>query len=218
MKLRAVLFDLDDTLHDKSATLRAVAAKQYITNELSLLGIHEGEWASQYVDLNNLRIEKTEVFSRLRDRFSLSPSFANALLVDFNKNLGTEAKPYAGALDLLRSCKAKGMKVGLVTNGRDTFQRSKLAGMGIAQNLDAVVTSGGLGIKKSDLRIFLACLQILGIEPNAAAFVGDDFAADMQPALELGMRAIWKSPTSSPQVAFNSDNLNEIRAFLLPAV
>ena len=89
--------------------------------------------------------------------------------------------------------------------------------MGIAQNLDAVVTSGGLGIKKPDLRIFRACLQMLDVEPNDAAFVGDDFAADMQPALELGMRAIWKSSSSSPQVAFSSDSLNEIQAFLLPA-
>ncbi|TDP61790.1 HAD family hydrolase [Roseateles toxinivorans] len=218
MNLRAVLFDLDDTLHDKSATLRTVAAKQYVTGELSSFGIHEGEWVSQYLDLNNLRIEKTEVFSRLRDRFSLPSDLAESLLADFDNNLGTEAKLYAGALDLVRSCKAQGMKVGLITNGRDAFQRSKIVGMGVAENFDAVVTSGGLGIKKPDLRIFRACLQILDVEPNDAAFVGDDFAADMQPALELGMQAIWKSSAYSPRVAFSSDNLNEIRAFLLSAV
>ena len=218
MNLRAVLFDLDDTLHDKSATLRAVAAKQYVTGELSSFGIDECQWESQYVDLNNLRIEKTEVFSRLQDRFSLPSELAGSLLADFDNNLGTVAKPYAGALDLVSSCKAQGMKIGLVTNGRDAFQRSKIIGMGIAENFDAVVTSGGLGIKKPDLRIFCACLQILDVEPSAAAFVGDDFAADMQPALELGMRAIWKSAASSPRVAFSSDDLNEIRAFLLSAV
>ena len=222
MNLQAVLFDLDDTLHDKSATLRAVAAKQYVAGELSSFGIDERQWMSQYVDLNNLRIAKAEVFSRLQDRFSLPSGLAESLLADFDNNLGAAAKPYAGALDLVSLCKAQGMKVDLVTNGRDAFQRSKIIGMGmgmgIAENFDAVVTSGGLGIRKPDLRIFRTCLQMLDVEPSAAAFVGDDFEADMQPALELGMRAIWKSAASSPRVAFSSVNLNEIRAFLLPAI
>lgn len=216
MNLRAVLFDLDDTLHDKSATLRAVAAKQYISGGLSSFGINESDWEAQYVNMNNLRIEKSEVFSRLRDRFSLPTDLAESLLVDFDSNLGIAAKPCPGALDLVVACKAQGVKVGLVTNGRDAFQRSKIAGMGITESFDAIVTSGGLGIKKPDLRIFRACLRMLDVEPDAAAFVGDDFVADMQPAIELGMRAIWKSTDSSSQVEFSSDSLSEIRAFLLP--
>lgn len=218
MNLQAVLFDLDDTLHDKSATLSAVAAKQYATNKLALLGIHEPDWESQFVALNNLRIEKTEVFARLRDRYSISPELTESLLADFDNNLGTVAKPFAGALPLLRACRARGLKTGLVTNGRDAFQRSKISGMGVAEALDVVVTSGGLGIKKPDPRIFHACLLQLGVEASDAAFVGDDYESDMQPALELGMCAIWKSASSSPQVAFSSSHLNEIQAFLLPAV
>ncbi|WP_457332606.1 HAD family hydrolase [Rhizobacter sp. P5_C2] len=218
MNLLAVLFDLDDTLHDKSATLRIVAAKQHLMGGLSSLGIHESDWESHYVELNKLRIEKTEVFARLRDRFSLSSDLAAALLTDFDNNLGASAQPHAGALDLVSACKSHGIKVGLVTNGRDAFQRSKIAGMGISENVDAVVTSGGLGIKKPDLRIFRACLRMLDVEPHTAAFVGDDFDADMRPALELGMQAIWKSASYSARVAFSSDNLHEIRAFLLPTV
>jgi FMN phosphatase YigB (HAD superfamily) len=166
MNLQAVLFDLDDTLHDKSATLRAVAARQYVMGGLSSWGIQERDWASQYVELNNLRGEKTEVFARLRDRFSLPSDLAAVLLADFDTNLGASARPYAGALDLVSACKSRGMKVGLVTNGRDAFQRSKIAGMGIAENFDAVVTSGGLQIKKPDLRIFRACLGMLVVEPH----------------------------------------------------
>lgn len=203
-------------MHDKSATLRAFATQQYAIGNLASLGILEREWASQYVELNNLRIEKNEVFIRLKDHFSLSSALVEFLQTDFDENLGAAAMPYPGALDLVRSCKAAGMKVGIVTNGRDAFQRSKIAGMGLTKELDAVVTSGGLGIKKPDPRIFLACLQALKVEPQTTAFVGDDFAADIQPALALGMQAVWKSPSSSPLVAFSSDDLHEIRAFLLP--
>lgn len=61
------------------------------------------------------------------------------------------------------------------------------------------------------------CLRQLDVEPSSVAFVRDDFEADMQPALELGMQAIWKSTVRSPRVACSSDSLHEIRAFLLPA-
>lgn len=143
---------------------------------------------------------------------------ADALLQDFYSNLGESAKPYEGAAEFLAACHLRGLKVGGVKNGRDGFQRSKIVGMGLEHHVDLVVTSGGFGIKKPILGIFRACLEGLRVEPAEAAFVGDNFRADMEPAIELGMRALWKSTAASPRVTFSSESLNEIRAFLLPAV
>ena len=215
MSLQAVLFDLDGTLHNKSATLRAVGAAQYEWAGLRALGITAAHWESEYLTLNNQLFEKAEVFARLRSTFGLPKSVAAALLEDYDNNLGKSAILYAGAVDLLGACGAKGLKLGIITNGRDAFQRSKINGMGIANLIDIVVTSGGIGIKKPDLRIFQACLSELGVGASNAAFVGDDFAADMEPAISLGMHAVWKSTFTSPEVAFCSDQLNEIRVHLL---
>jgi putative hydrolase of the HAD superfamily len=62
MKLRAVLFDLDDTLHDKSATLKIVADAQFLATDLEHYGVDRGTWQAAFIELNNLHIEKTEVF------------------------------------------------------------------------------------------------------------------------------------------------------------
>jgi len=218
MTLRAVLFDLDDTLHEKSGTLRAVAAAQYGSAKLASIAVKEGEWELEYVRLNNLRIEKTEVFARLQAHFELPSPLTATLLKDFDSNLGRSARPCAGALELVEACRVRGLKVGIVTNGRDAFQRSKIEGIGLTELVDLVVTSGEFGAKKPDQRIFRHCLEGLEVLPAEAAFVGDDFEADMAPSIELGMRAIWKSPTGSPRVAFSSESLYEIRAFLLQAV
>lgn len=86
--------------------------------------------------------------------------------------------------------------------------------MGLEGLIDATFTSGGFGVKKPDHAIFLACLAQLGVPPEAAAFVGDDFQADMEPALQIGMVAVWKNPGSSDQVAFSSMELKEIQAYL----
>jgi len=214
MPLCAVLFDLDDTLHDKSATLRAAASHQYTSAELSRFGIDPLDWTSRFVSFNNERIEKVEVFARLAHEFNLQQSVQNDLLHDFDTNLGKMACSFPGAVDLLRDCHRRGLRIGVVTNGRDGFQRSKIVGMGVHNLLGSIVTSGAFGSKKPDQSIFLACLRELGVGPQEAAFVGDDFAADMEPSLALDMIAIWKSAVHSDRVAFSSDDLNEIRTYL----
>lgn len=218
MELRAVLFDLDDTLHDKSATLKVVAETQFLAAALERQGINKISWQAAFLELNNLRIEKTEVFARLGQKFGLAIALEKTLLKDFDLNLGSFATPYAGALELLKACKMRGLKTGIVTNGRDQFQRSKIAGMGISSLVDSVVTSGGYGLKKPDHAIFLESLRQLSVDPQHAGFVGDDFEADMVPANALGMHAIWKSSMKSSAVAFSSNSLAEIQNFLLPEI
>lgn len=210
MPLLAVLFDLDDTLHDKSATLQRVAGVQFNAFNLSGYGIAQVRWHEQFLGLNNQRIEKTEVFRRLATEFRLPEALEIALLKDFDENLGNHACPYPGALELLASLRERGMKLGIVTNGRDAFQRSKIEGMGVTKLVDSIVTSGGFGVKKPDPRIFVACLNQLQVAPESAAFVGDDFAADMEPAIALGMLPVWKNAERSNRVAFASLNLLQL--------
>ena len=214
MPLGAVLFDLDDTLHDKSATLSRVGELQHAKAGLAALGVGLDTWLLDYIELNNQRIEKTQVFSRLASTFGLPASLETWLLEDFDASLGNLAVPYVGAQELVLWCKTRGLKVGIVTNGRDTFQRSKITGMGLSSLIDATLTSGGYGVKKPDHAIFVACLEQLGVQATEAAFIGDDLHADMEPAFALGMLPIWKSSTRSERVAFSSDELPEIHAYL----
>jgi putative hydrolase of the HAD superfamily len=214
VKIRAVLFDLDDTLHDKSATLCRVGSRQHAEANLSALGIGLQHWLDRYIELNNQRIEKSEVFSKLATIFRVPPALEQKLLEDFDENLGALAVPFEGAHELLSWCKRSGMKVGIVTNGRDAFQRSKIAGMGLSNLSDVTLTSGGFGVKKPDPSIFLACLEKLGVQSTHAAFVGDDLHADIEPANSLGMLSIWKTAEVSERATFCSNELPEIREYL----
>lgn len=112
MTLNAILFDLDDTLHDKSATLNRVGRLQYEDAGLAALGVNLEAWLACYVDLNNQRIEKTQVFSKLMTNFNLPPVLEAKLLKDFAGNLGQLAVPFPGAHDIVSWCKINGLKVG----------------------------------------------------------------------------------------------------------
>lgn len=58
---------------------------------------------------------------------------------------------------------------------------------GIARHVPVVVDSAVVGFEKPDPRIFQAALDALAVKPEAAVFVGDSPARDMQGARALGM-------------------------------
>ena len=134
--LQAVIFDLDDTLVDKSETLRAVAAIQYSSFSLNNFGVSFEDWKTQFVELNNLRIEKSEVFNRLGQRFSFAADLRGSLGSHFDQIFGYHVRPFPGAIETIQACKSNGLKIGIITNGRDAFQRSKIAGAGITDLID----------------------------------------------------------------------------------
>jgi putative hydrolase of the HAD superfamily len=120
----------------------------------------------------------------------------------------------SGAMELLEWCRGVGLKTAVVTNGRDHFQRSKIAGMGMLPLLDQVFTSGGFGQKKPSHSIFLACLDALGVEPKSAAMVGDDLVADIKPAFELKMIPVYKGMPPCLEASYAAEDLSSITAFL----
>jgi putative hydrolase of the HAD superfamily len=194
-----------------------VAGRLFVDHGLAGAGVNENAWNTEFVRLNNLRIAKPEVFARLEDQFRLTEGLTRSLLADFDANLGSQAQPYPGAVECLAACKAAGLKVALITNGRDEFQRSKIAGMGITRYFDAIFTSGGFGAKKPHPSIFEACLQSLGVAASETAVVGDDLVCDIETAISLGMTPVWKSSEQSTQVALSTEDFQVIQAYLTGA-
>jgi HAD superfamily hydrolase (TIGR01662 family) len=56
---------------------------------------------------------------------------------------------------------------------------------------ETIITSAALGIRKPDTRIFQIALGQLGIQPDAAAMVGDTLDADVLGANLSGIYSIW---------------------------
>ena len=84
-------------------------------------------------------------------------------------------------------------RLGLVTNGRPDIQARKIAALGLAPLVDAVVIAAehGSGRGKPEAAPFLAGCAALGVTPAQAVFVGDDLACDIAGAHAVGMATIW---------------------------
>ncbi|MBI1846215.1 MAG: HAD family hydrolase [Candidatus Rokubacteria bacterium] len=92
-------------------------------------------------------------------------------------------------------------RLGLVSN----FYRNLTAvcdDVGLSRHFDVIVDSEVVGYVKPDPRIFEAALVKLGVEADAATFVGDSLTRDMAGARAAGMRHVWlvgdEPPTGTP--------------------
>jgi HAD superfamily hydrolase (TIGR01509 family) len=104
---------------------------------------------------------------------------------------------------LLEALRARGLKLGLVSNAFDPpdLLHRDLAQLGIAERLDVALFSSEVGRRKPDPEIFRRALDALGVDPPDALFVGDTLASDIAGAAALGMRtcqALWFRADDDP--------------------
>jgi len=94
---------------------------------------------------------------------------------------------YEDALPVLDELRARGLRIGLVSNGQRDLEEFVVHH---ELRVDAVVGSKAHGRTKPHPSIFVAALEALGASAEDAAMVGDSFEDDIEGARSLGMRAI----------------------------
>ncbi len=107
---------------------------------------------------------------------------------------------------LLESLRARGLKLGLVSNAFDPprLLHANLERMGVAERLDVAVFSSEVGKRKPHRVIFERALQSLDVDPEDALFVGDRRVQDVGGAAQLGMKtvqAVWFRADENPDGA-----------------
>ena len=112
------------------------------------------------------------------------------------RRLGPGAAARATTHALLDALRADGLRSGLVSNAFDPprLLHRDLEELGVAERLDAAVFSSEVGRRKPDPAIFLRALELLGVGPSEALFVGDRLYEDVRGAAALGMttvQALW---------------------------
>jgi len=82
--------------------------------------------------------------------------------------------------------------LGVITNAPAWWnQRAKLTHLGLTRFVTYIVISGEIGYEKPDPRIFQHALALAGVRADEAVFVGDRLDVDIAGAKTAGMRAVW---------------------------
>ncbi len=93
---------------------------------------------------------------------------------------------------ILEELKATGMRMGIVSNASNSANVHRLVDNAeLRPYFDPIVISAKQGVRKPDPRIFTPVLQAWGLQPHQMVMTGDNLAADILGAQQLGMFSIW---------------------------
>ncbi len=196
MELRAVLFDIDDTLY--STTAFAALARRRSAEALRRLGVA--------YPINLLLREIEEIiaefssnderhYHRLLQRLprrtfeGLNPAVLIAGAVRAYHETKTGLSPFPDVLPTLRRLARTDLIRGIITAGLEIKQAEKLLRLGVYSLLtpSAVFISDQIGISKPNPKLYQRACDELGIRPEEAVYVGDNPQTDIDPANEVGM-------------------------------
>ncbi|GAA1050074.1 HAD family hydrolase [Arthrobacter russicus] len=202
--IRAVLFDIDDTLVDLRSAME-IAVRQVSTAfvpELSEEAWEQVHWEFRvdptglYQAFLNGELSFVEQrIARARRAFAaVGGALPEEHVATWNNAYELEAKrrwaaypDVAAALDFLE---ARRIPYGAVSNNVVDYQRNKLDLSGL-QRISVLVGTDTVGVPKPDPAIFHEGARQLGFEPRETLYVGDNLLIDAIGASEAGLPAVW---------------------------
>ncbi|KAH7290799.1 hypothetical protein KP509_30G064100 [Ceratopteris richardii] len=204
MSVKAVFFDLDDTLvlthaADKvahRAVSRLLATRlpeldhQAVVDSFVLHFVSEPwdphhqidvtEWRSQLWN-RALVCQKVEDMDLARD---LQNCFDSERLLAFQWASGVEV--------LVKKLQAQDIRVGIITNGHPKIQRAKLKACRAEDLFNVILVGGEEPKEKPHKEIFLKACLLAGCHPEEAIMVGDNLKTDIQGGLNAKFLAtVW---------------------------
>jgi len=191
--IRAVIFDMDETLLDRQGSLRRFAAAQHAAHRDVLAAIPVVAFVDRFLALDHNGARwKDEVYRRILAEWGVTAIGWQMLLDEYLADFHSHCRAFPGVEAMLKGLANDGRRLGLITNGRSPFQQHNFQALGVADRFDAVLVSGQEGMRKPDPEIFHRALDRLGVAAHEAVFVGDNPEADIRGAQAVGMRAIFR--------------------------
>jgi len=190
--IKAVLFDFDETLQDRTAAferymdtfmqeyLSALSEEEKIKRKQDMIATGNGG----YVDRRAWYRQLAEMW-----HWENAPDCAE-LAAHYDTKFGYHNVIFKGSVPLLKELRCRGYQTGVITNGPSVLQQTKMEQSGLMPYCDIVVVSGDLPFAKPDKRIFEYTADKLGLKPCECVYVGDHPVNDIEGALSAGMHAI----------------------------
>ena len=98
---------------------------------------------------------------------------------------------YPGAVEMLKTFRAAGKRVFLLSNAQRLFTEPEMKRLGLWKCFDKIFISSDWGVKKPDPAYFQLALDAAGTPPERCLMTGNSPQDDMEPARRLGLRTCF---------------------------
>ncbi|WNM30473.1 HAD family hydrolase [Streptomyces sp. Li-HN-5-11] len=201
MPIRAVLWDVDDTLFDYTGADRA-GMRLHLAAE-GLLDAHgsveqaiarwreitDAQWArfsAGEVSFEDQRRDRVRVFLGRE----LSDEEADAWFQRYIAHYETVWSLFPDVLPVLDALAAS-HRHAVLSNSSIHVQDRKLRVLGVRDRFEALLCAAELGVSKPEPRAFHAACDALELAPHQVAYVGDHPEIDGRGAADAGLLSVW---------------------------
>lgn len=189
-RIKAVLFDLDDTLYDCTGSLVETARRR------AARAMVEAGLACSLEEAYQLQLHFLEghgprcnVFERIAERFGKDASLVQKALEAYNSDEVEGIQPFPDVIPALLQLRNEGYKLALITTGVHRRQERKLDLLQIRPYFDRIeVNDSERGLLTH--QCFQHVLEELGIRGDEAVTVGDRIHSELRIAKSFGMTTV----------------------------
>jgi FMN phosphatase YigB (HAD superfamily) len=192
--LRAVVFDVGETLVDEERWWRELAGRAGLQPHVL--------WAALGVT-----IDRGEEHDALWGHLGVDEPAA------WDAQIYARSDLYDDATPCLEAVRALGLRVGIAGNQTEALE-GWVREVGLPA--DVVASSASLGVRKPDRRFFERVVGLVGCASGEVAYVGDRVDNDVLPAAAAGLVAVhvrrgpWGRLQGTPEGALGIDSLAEL--------
>ena len=183
-RVKAIIFDLDDTLYDCSGTLvlkRKKLAAKIISKAIKY---SEAEALKLQLELEDRLGPKADIAREIASLHNLPEEFCKEMTNAINTLDVEGAVLFPDIMDSINELRNIGYKLFLVTFGNREMQKKKINTLGLESAFDEIIiTENPRGKEKC----FKEILTKYGLEPEHVLCVGDKIKDEIEVGKRLGM-------------------------------
>lgn len=215
MTLKAVLFDMDDTLLDwRNVTVEwedayrlhlgyvfdYVATLHPLSNREAFFEAARNATTQQWQEAQGTllapQLGKVLIEASVQCGVPRELLEVNALLEAYNWQPFDGIKAFDDVLEVLPDFQKNGLQLGVITNAFQAMamRDRELAAVGLLDYFNGCrFSAADVGYLKPHPSIFETALQCLGVSADEVVFVGDSLQADVVGAQSVGMKAVLRA-------------------------
>ena len=192
--IKAVLFDLDNTLID------------FFRFKRNSCDAAIDAMISAGLKINKKRA--TKILFELYDKYGIEyPRIFQKFLMKINRKIDYKIltygimayrkmkenfmTPYPGTIETLKKLKKK-YKLAIISDAPGINAWMRLIAMNIDSYFDVVLTKSDIKAQKPSSKIFMKVISLLKVKPNECIMVGDRIERDISGAKALGIKTVFK--------------------------
>jgi putative hydrolase of the HAD superfamily len=202
-----LLLDLDDTIIADTASgvepcWRAACAEPAVKRGLDAEALYQairttadwywGDPARHRQGRADLRVASASIVEKaLRSLDVADPALARRISDDYRDRRDAGLCLFPDSIAAIEALRARGIRLGMITNGATADQRGKIERFKLASYFDHIQIEGEFGLGKPEPEVYWHALAALCAAPDETWMAGDNLEWDVAAPQRLGIGGVW---------------------------